>query len=121
MELIIKVKYLCPLLESLAISPILKFALESFEYSLEQYIQGTDKSHKFCILHCYQAIELIIKEKMRALGESIFKNQGRTFDFHDALNKLINEKGINIPESPNLELIHDLRNVIQHKGATVSE
>ena len=47
-------------------SPLMKFAIESLEHALEQYILGTDKSRRFSILHCDQAIELEIPAK-RAL------------------------------------------------------
>jgi len=100
----------------LSLSPLLKFGLESLEHALEQYIIGTDKSRRFGILHCDLAIELILKEKLRTLGESIFIKNGRTLDYHDVLNKLINNKGVVIPEHADLELIHDVRNLIQHKG-----
>lgn len=105
----------------MSLSPLLKFALESFEHALEQYMLGTDKSRKFSMLHCDQAIELILKDKLRALGVPIFKGNGRTIDYYDALNELTNHKGVKIPERADLELMHDLRNVIQHKGATVSK
>lgn len=55
---------------------------------------------------------------MRTLGESIYVKggSGRTIDFHDMLNHLGNNKGIKIPEHPDLEIIHDQRNIIQHRG-----
>lgn len=105
----------------MSLSPLLKFALESFEHALEQYMKDTEKSRKFSIMHCDQAIELILKDKLRSLGESIFKANSRTIDYHDALNELTNHKGIHIPEKSDLQLIHDLRNIIQHIGATVSK
>lgn len=81
-------------------------------------MEGSDK---FSVLYCDHAIELIVKEKVRSTGESIFEKNGRTIDFHDAINTLINNKGVKIPEKADLELIHDQRNVIQHRGATVSK
>ena len=104
------------------LSPIMKFSLESLEEALEQYANGTEKGRKFSILHCDQAIELILKEKLRSMGCPIFikGKGGQTVDFHSALDSLINERGVKIPEIANLQLLHEERNVIQHKGATVS-
>ena len=64
----------------------------------------------------------MLKERLRAMGCPIFikGKGGQTIDFHNALDTLINEKGVKIPELANLQLIHEERNVIQHKGATVS-
>jgi uncharacterized protein YutE (UPF0331/DUF86 family) len=100
----------------------MKFSLESLEEALGQYKNGTEKGRKFSILHCDQAIELLLKEKLRSMGCPIFikGKGGQTIDFHGALDILVNEKGVKIPELANLQLIHEERNVIQHKGATVS-
>lgn len=106
----------------LTLSPLLTFALQSFEEAVEQYMKGTEKSRRFSILLCDQSIELILKEKIRSIGESIYVKggSGKTIEYHDMLNNLRNNKGIKILEYPDLEMIHDERNVIQHKGATVS-
>lgn len=105
----------------MTLSPLINFAIESFELAIEQYQAGAEKNNRFCILLCDQAIELILKEKVRDLGESIFKGGGRTLDYFEATTLLMKNKGIKIPEFPDLELIHDLRNNIQHKGASVSK
>jgi uncharacterized protein YutE (UPF0331/DUF86 family) len=103
------------------LSPLLKFAIESLEHALEQYVLGTDKSRRFSVLHCDQAIELVLKEKIRFMGDSIFSKNGKTIDYYDSITKLIDNRGVKIPERPDLELIHESRNLIQHKGATISE
>jgi uncharacterized protein YutE (UPF0331/DUF86 family) len=105
----------------LVLSPLLRSALESFEHASEQYVQGTDKSRRICVQHCDQAVELLLKEKLRAIGESIYEKGGRTVEFHDALHKLMHNKGVKIPEAANLELVHDQRNIIQHRGAEISK
>lgn len=103
-------------------SPLLTFALQSFEEAVEQYMKGTEKSRRFSVLLCDQTIELTFKEKIRSIGESIYVKggSGRTLEYHDMLSSLRNNRGIKIPEYPDLEMIHDVRNVVQHKGATVS-
>lgn len=105
----------------MALSPLLAFAMDSFEEAVKKYVEGTEKSNKFCVMHCDNAVELILKEKLRDMGVSIYEKNGRTVDFHDAMNTLENNRGVKIPERADLELIHDQRNIIQHKGATVSK
>jgi uncharacterized protein YutE (UPF0331/DUF86 family) len=85
-------------------------------------MKGTEKSRRFSILLCDQSIELVLKEKIRSLGESIYVKggSGKTVEFHDMLYNLRNNRGIKLPEYPDLEMIHDERNIIQHKGTTVS-
>jgi hypothetical protein len=106
-----------------SLSLLLTFAIQSLEEALEQYKRGTEKNRRFSVLFCDQVIELTLKEKKRALGESIYVKggSGRTIDFHELMNDLRNNKGTRIPEYPDLEMIHDQRNIIQHKGGTISE
>jgi len=103
------------------ISPILQNAVDIFEHAIEHYIGGTTRDRKLAILHCDQAIELLLKEKLRSLGESIYLKGGQTLSHIDCLKVLTNNKGVKIPEISDLELIHDQRNILQHKGGVVSE
>lgn len=52
---------------------------------------------------------------------SIYNKKGRTIEFYDALDTLENNRGAKIQERPDLEMIHDVRNNVQHRGATVSK
>lgn len=90
-------------------------ALESFEHGLQHYLDGTERSRKFALLHLDQAVELFLKEKIIRLGKSIYKTDGTTLTFHESFSSL---KSIDIPEKPRLEEVHDVRNTIQHKGLT---
>jgi hypothetical protein len=74
---------------------------------------------KFAVLHVDQAIELFLKEKVRASGRSIYKNPKETITVFGAY-ELLKALGIKIPEKPDLELLHEERNNIQHKYATLS-
>lgn len=74
---------------------------------------------KFALLHVDQAIELLLKEKVRASGRSIYKNPKETISIYGAYDAL-NILGVSIPEKPDLELLHEERNSIQHKYATLS-
>ncbi len=98
----------------MTISPMLRHALESFEHGLEHYLDGTERSRKFAILHIDQAIELFLKERVIQAGKSIYKTDGTTLSIHEAFNSLKNEA--TITERPRLEELHDVRNIIQHKG-----
>ena len=98
-------------------SPILRHALESFGHGIYHYLDGTELGRKFALLHIDHAIELLLKEKVVCLGESIYKKDGKTSGMYDAYTILDNHK-VPIPEKPRLEDLHDFRNIIQHKGLT---
>jgi hypothetical protein len=99
-------------------SPLLRSALEVLEHGLWHFFR-TDNSAdmKFAILHVDQAVELVMKERVRAGGKSIFKNPRETITIWGAYDILEKELGCKIPEKPNLELLHEERNNIQHKYA----
>jgi hypothetical protein len=72
---------------------------------------------KFAILHVDQSVELLLKERVRAGGRSIFKNPKETIGVWDAYRILEQDFKITIPEKADLELLHEERNQIQHKYA----
>lgn len=96
-------------------SPMFKHAIESFEHALEHFLDGTDRSRKFALLHMDHAVELMLKERCVQLGKSIYKSDGTTLTLHETFRSLGNAN-VTIPEQPRLEDLHDLRNTIQHKG-----
>jgi hypothetical protein len=65
-------------------------------------------------------VELMLKECVRAGGRSIYKNPKETITIAGAYDILINDLHISIPEKPDLELLHEERNNIQHKYANPS-
>ncbi len=67
-------------------SPMLKHAIESFEHGLEHFLDGTEKSRKFALLHIDHAIELLLKEKCVQLGKSIYRGDGTTLTIHEAFS-----------------------------------
>jgi hypothetical protein len=75
---------------------------------------------KFALLHIDQAVELLLKERVRAGGRSIYKNPKETISIWGAYDTLTNELRVAIPERPDLELLHEERNNIQHKYANPS-
>jgi hypothetical protein len=74
---------------------------------------------KFALLHVNQAVELILKECVRANGKSIYKNPKETITIWGAY-EILSTLNVPIPERPNLEMLHEERNSIQHKYANLS-
>ena len=102
-------------------SPLLRSALEVLEHGLWHFFRSdTVADMKFAIMHVDQAIELVMKEKVRAGGKSIYKNPKETITLFGAYDILERELGCKIPEKPNLELLHEERNNIQHKYANLN-
>ena len=102
-------------------SPLLKSAFEVLEHSLWHYFRSdTSLDRKFALLHLDQAVELLLKERVRKSGTSIYrKDRKETIGTWDVFEILAN-KGCNIPERADLELLHDDRNEIQHRYSTPS-
>jgi hypothetical protein len=98
-------------------SPMLIHAVESFVHGMEHFLKGTGKDRKFAILHLDQAVELMLKERCIQLGKGIYKTNGTTLTLHEAAGSL-GKAGVKLPELARLEEIHDLRNMVQHKGVT---
>jgi hypothetical protein len=102
------------------LSPLLRSGLEVLDHGLWHFFRSdTSTDMKFAVLHVDQAIELFLKEKVRASGRSIYKNPKETITVFGAY-ELLKALGIKIPEKPDLELLHEERNNIQHKYATLS-
>jgi len=103
------------------LSPLLRSAFEVLEHGLWHFFRSdTTTDMKFALLHVDQAIELLLKEKVREAGRSIYKNPKETITIWGAYEILTNDLGCRIPEKPNLELLHEERNNIQHKYANPS-
>lgn len=103
------------------LSPLLRSSFETLEHGLWHYLRSdTTTDMKFALLHVDQAIELLFKEKVRSAGKSIYKNPKETITIWGAYDILEKELGCKIPEKPDLELLHEERNNIQHKYANPS-
>jgi hypothetical protein len=102
------------------LSPLLRSAFEVLNHGLWHFFRSdTTTDMKFALLHVDQAIELILKECVRSSGISIYKNPKETITMWGAYDALSDLK-IAIPEKPDLELLHEERNNIQHKYANPS-
>jgi hypothetical protein len=92
--------------------------MEVLEHGLTHFLRsGTPKDMKFALMHIDQAIELLLKERVRQGGKSIHKsgNSKETISIWVAYDILEKELKVFIPEKPDLELLHEERNSIQHK------
>lgn len=110
-----------PAAKAPALSPLLRSAFEVLEHGLYHYLRSTTpKDMKFALLHIDQAIELLLKERVRMGGHSIYKNPKETITIYGAYEILQDRLRCAIPERPDLELLHEERNSIQHKYANPS-
>jgi hypothetical protein len=91
--------------------------MEVLEHGLWHFSRSdTATDMKFAIMHVDQAVELVMKERVRAGGRSIHKarNSKETLGVY-GLYDVLDELGCKIPERANLELLHEERNSVQHK------
>jgi hypothetical protein len=103
------------------LSPLLRSAFEVLNHGLWHFFRSNKIADmKFALMHVDQAVELMLKECVRAGGKSIYRNPKETITMWGAYDILINDLKINIPEKPDLELLHEERNNIQHKYANPS-
>jgi hypothetical protein len=104
-----------------ALSPLIRSAFEVLEHGLWHFLRSdTTTDMKFALLHVDQAIELLLKQRVLAGGKSIYKNPKETISIWGAYEILEKELNCKFPEKPNLELLHEERNNIQHKYASIS-
>ena len=103
------------------LSPLLRSAFEVLEHGLWHYLRSdTTTDMKFALLHIDQAVELLLKERVRKGAKSIYKNPKETISIWGAYDILEKELHVTVPEKPDLELLHEERNNIQHKYANPS-
>jgi hypothetical protein len=103
------------------LSPLLRSAFEVLNHGLWHFFRSdTSADMKFALLHVDQAVELLLKERVRHGGKSIYKNPKETISIWGAYDILTTQLHVAIPERPDLELLHEERNSIQHKYANPS-
>lgn len=104
-----------------SLSPLLRSAFEVLEHGLWHFLRSnTTTDMKFALLHVDQAVELLLKERVRQGGQSIYKNPKETISIWGAYEILDAKLNCRIPEKADLELLHEERNNIQHKYANPS-
>lgn len=97
-------------------SPLFVSSMELIAHAVDLYTDGNERKYKFIILHLANAVELILKDRLIDAGVSIYepKQNSKTIGIWTAF-RLLDEKGINVPERPIIELLVDDRNTIQHR------
>lgn len=100
------------------LSPLFRGALEDLVHSLEHAENGSEKDNKYAVIHAATAIELILKEKIRSMGISIFESKRpyNSLDYYNCLQAL-HAKNIDVPLEPDIELVHKERNNCIHQGS----
>src|SRR5688572_17736002 len=84
-----------------ALSPLVRSAFEVLEHGLSHYLRSnTPRDMKFALLHIDQAIELLLKERVRSGGHSIYKNPKETISIYGAYEILDQKLSCKIPERP---------------------
>ncbi len=107
--------------KKLRLSPLLRSSFEVLEHGLWHFFRSnTSTDMKFALLHIDQAIELLLKERVRTGGKSIYKNPKETISIWEAYKILEQEIKCIIVEKPNLEMLHEERNNIQHRYSNPS-
>ncbi len=100
-------------------SPLFQSALELFAHAIEHFNRGEERDRKFVILHLANAVELILKDFLLDLGESIYKNPKETVSIWEAIRKLKEKESevekIRIPSTNKIEILIDERNALQHR------
>lgn len=104
-----------------SLSPLLRSAFEVLEHGLWHFLRSnTTTDMKFALLHIDQAVELLLKERVRRGKQSIYRNPKETISIWGAYEILEAKLNCKIPEKADLELLHEERNSIQHKYANPS-
>lgn len=97
-------------------SPLLRSAIEVLDHGLWHLLRSdTALDMKFAVMHVDQAVELLLKERVRTGRKSIYKRGGKETISIWAAYDLLEEIGCQIPEKADLEILHEERNGIQHK------
>lgn len=100
------------------LSPLLCGAIEDLVHSLEHAENGSEKDNKYAVIHAATAIELVLKEKIRSKGMSIFESKPpyNSLDYYDCLH-VLHGKNISVPLEADIELVHKERNNCIHQGS----
>ncbi len=96
---------------------MLKQALASLKHGFEHLRRGSDADRAFAFVHVDQAAELLLKEKVRRLNESIFEpHSDHTISLFEA-KSLLGRRHVSVANWSDVEILHTQRNLIQHFGA----
>src|SRR5439155_15351432 len=95
--------------------PMLKQALNALKHGLEHRAAGSVGDRGFAFEHIDQAAELLLKEKVRQLGETIYKRGHETISLYEAKAKL-DQRQVEVQSWPAVETVREHRDTIHHEG-----
>jgi len=101
-------------------SPLFQSSMELLGHSVTHYNGTEELDRKLLILHLANAVELILKDMLLDIGESIYKNPKETVTITGCLETL-KQKNISIPYLNKIELLIDERNALQHRFGSPNE
>lgn len=95
-------------------SPLFVSSLELFAHAVELFGTKKERNLKFVILHLANGVELLCKDVLLNLGESIYRSPKETMSIWATFEQL-EKRGLHIPQRQYVELLIDDRNTIQHR------
>lgn len=94
---------------------LLSSSLEMMQHAIEHLAMGTERDMGFAVLHADNSIELLLKEVARSKGIRVIDKSGDSINYYKCVGKLT-AAGLQIPEIPDIDLLHTERNNIYHLG-----
>lgn len=101
-------------------SPLFQSSLELLGHSFSHFNGSKELDRKLVILHLANSVELLLKDIVLDLGESIYKSPKETITIHGCI-KTVQENTIKIPFLNKIELLIDERNALQHRFGSPNE
>lgn len=99
---------------------MLKQALNALKHGLEHLAAGSADDRGFAFEHIDQAAELLLKEKVRQLGEQIYRGRHESISLHEAKRKL-EQRQVEIPSWSAVEVVREQRDTVHHNGYVPDE
>lgn len=99
---------------------MLRQAVNALRHGLEHLDLGSPEDRAFAFEHFDQAAELLLKEKVRQLGESIYRRGHESITLFGAKRKL-EQRHVQVPFWSDVEVMHERRNVAHHVGDVPDE
>lgn len=96
-------------------SPLFISSMELLGHAVELLELDDEKKNKFIVLHISNAVELLLKDMVIDIGQSIYESNNKNTIVVWKAFSILESHGIKIKHRPNIEMLIDDRNVIQHK------
>jgi len=100
-------------------SPFYRSAIQSMELAIELFKRGGIVECAFSVVLADHATTMLLLDRLKVLRTSIHDKYGHTLDFHTVLDRLMNNKGVKIPESAELTTNHSVRDGVLHHPTIV--